>query len=196
MKPMPTLAPPRYCLDLVESEKQLKELHKLDAAAYGSTALDFERFRQWWLTYDLGLRVVLQGDRIVGAIGVWALDEENIRLFISGQLKESQLAPMRHEQLEEGSRFWYVSGILIEPGLRLKMNSPLKLLLDAGIGGIFTSGKVRYPTHVYALGYTNEGMGLLEKLHFQSIKPGIEMADHCPLYWKQLTCKEDLWSGR
>lgn len=194
---MPTLAPARYCLDLIETEEQLVQLHKLDAAAYGATALDFERFRQWWLAYDLGLRVVLQGDRIVGAIGVWALSEESIRLFIAGRLKESELVPLTHEQLDqEGSKFWYVSGILVEPELRLKLNSPLKLLLDAGIGGIFTTGKVGYPAHVYALGYTPEGKGLLSHLNFEAIQPALEMADQCPLYWKQLTCKADLWSDR
>lgn len=194
---MPTLAPPRYTLDLVESEAQLRELHQMDAIAYESTSLDFEVFKRWWLTYDLGLRVVLQDERIVGAIGVWAFDVPTIRRFISGQIKESEMLPLDHDRLnQEGSKFWYVSGILIEPELRLKLNSPLKLLLDGGIGGIFNSGKVRYEAQVYALGYTPEGMGLLSKLDFQPIKEADEMADGCVLYWKSLRCKEDLWSDR
>jgi hypothetical protein len=65
-----TIVPKRnamtYALDLVETVEQLQELHTLDSEAYQETAIEFATFEQWWKTYDLGLRIALDGDRIVG----------------------------------------------------------------------------------------------------------------------------------
>jgi len=184
-----------YALDLVDSTDRLQQLHELDTIAYQEVGIDFLTFQQWWQTYDLGLRIALDGDRIVGAIGCWALDERTTRSFIGGALSEGKLLPMTHQQLcdERGSEFWYVSGVLIEAALRNCLNSPLRLLLSAGISGILSSGKVRYPANVYALGYSPEGIALLKRLGFEQIRSADEMIDSCPLYWKRLEGKQPLW---
>lgn len=175
-----------YALDLVDSKERLQQLHALDSAAYEQAAISFETFEQWWKTYDLGLRIALgEDDRIVGAIGAWGLNAESARLLIAGGLRERDLQPLTHEQLSENkSAYWYVSGVLIDRALRNRTGSPLRLLLSAGVGSILRSGKVRYPANVYALGYSPEGIALLEKLGFEKIRAADEMIDECPLYWK------------
>jgi len=189
-----TIAKPRsrYRLDLVTSTERLRALYALDLEAYGRTAIDWERFLQWHSTYDMGLRVVLEQDRIVGAIGVWGLSEQQTRGLIGGQLREQDLIPLTHEQLGNGgSPFWYVSGVVVDAELRRSLATPLKLLLRAGVGQIFNSGKPRYPANVYALAYSDEGRSLLDGLRFQEIKPASELPDECPLYWRQFKDRSD-----
>jgi hypothetical protein len=128
-----------------------------------------------------------------GAIGCWALDERTTRLFIEGTLPERSLSPLTHEQLELGSEFWYVSGVLVDSALRNCLNSPLALLLGAGISSIIKSRKIRFPANIYALGYSPEGIRLLEKTGFEQIRSADEMIDRCPLYWKRLEGGMQLW---
>jgi hypothetical protein len=50
------------------------------------------------------------------------------------------------------------------------LNSPLRLLLGAGISSIIKSRKIRFPANIYALGYSPEGIRLLEKTGFEQIR--------------------------
>lgn len=182
----------RYAIDLVDSEERLQDLYRLDCQEYGESNVDYPTFQDWWAKYDLGIRVAMLENEIAGAIGVWALDRDSIRRFIAGQIRESELQPLPHETLEAiGSEFWYISGLVIQPQFRGQLNSPLRLLLNGGVGQILNGGKIKYPAHVYALGSSPYGIALLSKLGFEQIKTADEMPDRAGLWWKQLTDRSE-----
>jgi hypothetical protein len=181
--PKPT--PDRLLTLIVSTEERLQELWQIDENAYQENSLDFERFRAWWEQYALGLKIITNStDRIVGASGVWALNEAQTRYFISGQVKEHELQPLSHEQLDDApSNFWYCSGIVTIPEMR-GTAFPFRKLIRATISTWLATGHVSFPVNVYALGYSPEGITLLKKLGFEEIKASEEMPDRCPLYWR------------
>lgn len=173
-----------YTLDLISDREQLRELWQLDQSEYCDSNIDFESFSEWWGRYDLGLKVVTSGVDIVGAVGCWGLSERQCRQFIGGQITESQLQPLRVSELEQSpSRFWYVSGIISAPKLRRTLGGPLRRLLTAGMGSCAMSPHVRFPCDVYAMGYSSEGVAMLERFGFEVIKSSSELPDSLPLYW-------------
>jgi hypothetical protein len=177
---------------IVSSEEQLQELWKIDDDAYQENSLNFELFRNWWEQYVLGLKIITNSlDLIVGASGLWALSEAQTRYFISGRIKEQELLPLSHEALDSSpSRFWYCSGIVAIPELRGTI-FPLRKLIRATISTWLATGHVAFPVNVYALGYSPEGIALLEKLGFEEIKTSEEMPDQCPLYWHLIKSPQD-----
>jgi len=75
----------------VRSPAELEDLWSIDNTAYGEASITSERFRDWWLSFPLGLRALFLRNRVMGAIGIWPLSNRRARLLKSAQLKESQL---------------------------------------------------------------------------------------------------------
>lgn len=182
---MPTKARTNpYRLDLISNLTQLSELQKIDIEAYDDAAFEMDVFSQWWKRYDLGVKAVWNDSSIVAAIGLWALGEEQTRRFIGGQIREADLRPVVATELETAPvQFWYCSGIVSTQ--RKTLDSPLRKLLRCGIGAWTASGHIKYPMWLYALGYSDDGISMLERFGFEVVQPAAEMPDHCPLYGRR-----------
>lgn len=183
-----------HTLDLVDSDARLRELWQIDKAAYQNACISLDAFRDWWSRYDLGLRVVVNHQsQIVGAVGIWALSEQRIRMLISGQITEGELKPEVYDELHQNpSQFWYISGIVAEPGLQKTLGTPLRRLLHSGVRAWAASPHLKFPVHCYALGYSLDGIALLDKLKFEVIKQPDELPDGLPLYWRSFDSRTAL----
>lgn len=179
-------------IDLVGTEAKLKQLWKIDNTQYPDANISFDAFSAWWRRYDLGLRVAVSKDGVItGGVGIWALAEADIRGLISGRLAENSLLPLTADELEQQpSQFWYFSGIFASP---LKsLNSPLRALLKTGVGSWCNSHHVRYPLYTYALGFSLDGIELLNRFGFEQIKSAAETADNMPLYVRTFASPAEL----
>lgn len=176
-----------YSIDLVDSEPRLHQLWQRDQVEYDGNTLSFQAFKLWWAKYDLGLRIVTNKDcRIVGAVGIWGLSEETIRYLISGQVSETSIVPMSTDEMTRNpTQYWYFSGIFSDQKLQKTLGTPLRRLLYVGIGAWAASPHIKFPCHCYALGYSDDGKALLDRLGFEIIKQGCELPDGMPLYWRQ-----------
>jgi hypothetical protein len=191
--PMALLTPTPYQLDLVEDEPTLRQLYGIDEAAYDENSITFASFLRWWKSYDLGLKVVKLENRIIAALGLWGLDEDTTRRFLAGQILENDISPLPSSSLEVSpTSFWYCSGLV---SMHQKaIDSPLRLLLRSGLAAWVGACHVRYPGHIYALGYSQDGIGILERLGFEVIREAGEMPDGCPLYWRQIKSVDEVRS--
>lgn len=182
-------------IDLVSNEDTLKRLWQIDGEEYQDSNVPFESFLRWWRRYDLGLRIVTNSSAvIVGGVGIWPISESQIRTLIAGKLSESKLVPTRCAALDSApSQFWYVSGIFTRHVEGL--NTPLRRLLKTGVGSWANSHHIRYPLYCYALGYSEQGISLLNRFSFEQIKTAEETADRLPLYVREFKSIAELRSA-
>lgn len=182
-------------IDLVSSEATLKQLWQIDGEEYQDSNVPFSSFLRWWKRYDLGLRIVTNESAcIVGGVGIWPISEPQTRALIAGTLPESSLLPVRCETLDViPSQWWYISGIFTRHGEGL--NTPLRRLLKTGVGSWANSHHIRYPLYCYALGYSKQGVALLERFKFECIKTSAEAADGLPLYVREFKTLAELRSS-
>lgn len=181
----PTIAKGRFRLGYIENRKQLQSLWKLDGEAYGDSNLEFDRFEQWWKTYDRGLPVVRYDDEVVAAFGLWGIDREQSRLLLSGKIREQELNPL---PCHTPTPFWYWSGIVIREDFRQQLLSPLRLLLRSGVGSWLGSEELIFKpkAYIYALGMSDAGISLLNAFEFEQIREPYEVADHYPLFVREI----------
>ncbi len=188
---MQTLNRLAYSFDLVDDLTVLRQLYGIDETAYDESSISFEAFSRWWNAYDLGLKIVKMENRITAALGLWGMSEGTTREFLSGQIREEQLDPMPAERLEVlPTPFWYCSGLV---SLQQKtLDSPLRMILRSGLAAWVAACHVRYPANVFALGYSADGIALLNRFGFEVIRSSDEMPDGCPLYWRKIESVDEV----
>jgi hypothetical protein len=91
-------------------------LWPIDSAAYGEASITYERFKDWWSSFPLGLRALFFRNRVMGAIGIWPLSIRLAASLKSARLKGSELSGrMMRTFVDNPSRSWYGSGIVLRP---------------------------------------------------------------------------------
>jgi hypothetical protein len=144
-------------------------LWAIDSAAYGEASITYERFKDWWSSFPLGLRALFFRNRVMGAIGIWPLSIRLAASLKSARLKGSELSGrMMRTFVDNPSRSWYGSGIVLRP--QLVGSRAIKILLSQGIGFRLKCAKVEFPCELLALAYSAQGQALLEGFHFFRIQ--------------------------
>jgi hypothetical protein len=153
-----------------------------------------EEFYRWWDSYELGLKVLVQGERIVGAFGLWPLSEEVARAFKDGRIVEHDLTPLTTTAPDSlPSSHWYASGIVLARVLRkLHTLNPLITLLAVGLNIWMESGHVKYPAEITAMGYSEEGRRMIERFGFIKLRDMCSDHDRFPLYCLRVRTRSDL----
>jgi hypothetical protein len=177
----------------VRSPAELEDLWAIDNAAYGEASITYEKFRDWWSSFPLGLQALFFRNRIMGAIGLWPLSPRCSRLLKSAQFKESQLiGRTMRSYLDSPARSWYVSGIVLRP--QLIGSRAIRVLLSQGMGSWLKSPNIGFPGELLALAYSAQGQALLEGFNFFRIQNGAAMPDHVPLFGLELDTREQFVS--
>ncbi|RMH41285.1 MAG: hypothetical protein D6694_09225 [Gammaproteobacteria bacterium] len=185
---------PRYRLQVCEDLGQLQQLWKIDREAYKDCSLSFDRFREWWTRYEFGSRILLEGDCILAALGIYPISPEQYHAFSDGQIPENKLVPVPFEECEANPQScWYASGIVTAEQVR-GWGSPLKLLLQAGIGCWADSRHIAFPLKLMAIAEYEAGARLLNFLGFEQTRDGGSMPDGCDLYETRFNSESDLRS--
>lgn len=175
-----SFASPVYRIDYPHSPRLLDELYEVDCQAYGRHAVDRSILARWVEECPESITLMIVDDKIAGAFGLLAVSEEQIRLFIAGELSESKFISLPSNVREH--RHWYWSGIVMIPQYQ-RHRTLLKPLLSIGLDSWLSSPRVGHPkTMVYATGCTAEGVRLLDRFKFECIKSAEEMKDGSPLY--------------
>jgi hypothetical protein len=181
---------PQYRFDYPHSPQLLDQLYAIDCEAYGAHSVDRSILESWVKICPESITLILDGESIAGAFGLLAVSEEQIRMFIAGELKESEFRCL--PGTIENHRFWYWSGIVLPKKYRLTRHSPLRSLLSWGIDCWLTSGRLAHNAYVYASPCSQDGQNLLDRFQFEQIKSGAEMADGIPLSVREIKNPEQM----
>lgn len=55
----------------VRSLGELEDLWTVDNEAYGDKSIAYDKFKDWWLSFPIGLHALFFRSRVMGAIGIW-----------------------------------------------------------------------------------------------------------------------------
>ncbi len=168
-------------IGLIRTPSQLEDLWAIDNTAYGEASITMEQFRAMWEAYPLGLRVLFYGNEIIGAIGLWPLDEVWADKLKQAKIKESQLAAsIMRPFVKKPAKYWYISGIVLRT--QLIGGRCIKVLVSQGIGAWLKEAKISYPCEMLALASSASGRALLERFGFLLYQKESIMPDGFPLY--------------
>ena len=178
----------------VRSLGELEDLWAIDNEAYGEASITYEKFKDWWLSFPLGLHALFFRNRVMGAIGIWPLSARCAGLLTTARLKESELTGRRMRTFREApTRFWCFSGIVLRPELR--GTRAVRILLSHGVRSWLSSANIEFPSELLALAYSEQGQSLLDRLNFFKIQNATSMPDRVPLFGLQLDSKQQLVSS-
>jgi hypothetical protein len=176
-------------VEAIRSPAELQELWAIDNAAYGEASITYEKFLDWWSSFPLGLWALFYQKRVMGAIGIWPLSIRTARLLKSAKLKESHLSgTMMRRFTQRPTRFWYVSGLVLQP--QLAGSRAIRTLFSEGIGSWLRRTKIEFPCQLLTLAYLAESEVLLETFRFSRIQNATAMPDHVPLFCLELSTRE------
>lgn len=171
---------------------QLRQLWRIDQAAYLDCSLSFDRFVEWWEAYVYGSRVLLDGDRILASIGIYPLSSQQAQAFSSGTIPESELKPVLFDEcVVNPQNNWYASGIVVAESFRGHASSPLKTLLQSGLSAWLDSNHVAYPVSLWSIAEYDIGAKLLNFFGFTKTREGGQMPDGCDLYHRSFASKQE-----
>ena len=150
------------------NEEELFSVWELDHVSYGDACWPFEVLKERWEAFPHGCQSVFLNGVSVGSFGFWPLTRDFACRFEEGQVGEEQItAKMLIEAQAEPVRFWYFSGVEVQPELR---RSPaLKRLLSEGLRNSWNAAEVGYPCAVYGCAFSDEGRSLLLRFGFSYI---------------------------
>jgi hypothetical protein len=183
----------------VRSLGELEDLWAINSEAYGEASIAYEKFKDWWLSFPLGLHALFFRNRVMGAIGIWPLSTHcaglltSAGLLTTAQLRECEITGRRMRTFREApARFWYISGVVLRPELR--GSCAIRILLSHGVRSWLSSANIEFPCELLALAYSEQGQSLLERFNFFKIQNASSMPDHAPLFGLRLANKQQLVS--
>lgn len=186
---------PQFHFQAIASLEQLYQLWEIDRDAYQEQSLSFERFQEWWERYELGSRVLLEGDRILASLGLYPVSCHHFDKFTAGLIPERDLLPLPLEQCEESpASCWYASGIVVSPSARGWGKPHVNRLMSYAFHQWVDSGHISYPLQVAAIAEYEQGAKLLQALGFQKLQDGYGLPDGCDLYWISFASEEEVRS--
>lgn len=168
---------------------ELEDLWTVDNEAYGDKSIAYDKFKDWWLSFPIGLHALFFRSRVMGAIGIWPLSARCATLLQTARLKESEISGRRMRAFNTApARFWYVSGIVLRP--ELIGSRAIRILLSHGVGSWLSEANIQFPGELLALAYSQQGQALLEGFNFFKIQNGGTMPDRVPLFGLRLESKQ------
>jgi hypothetical protein len=181
----------RHALDRQSFEAD----YQFQLAEYGNEAYSFEHMLKTWERYPLGAYLLWEGNRVVGDLHLWPVDDEWATSFIDGKIDyyvdftPKSLADV----LVKGCQRWRVGSLIIHPDYRKpsKMN-PIGFLLAAALNDWAETAALTYPVQVFTTAYTPQSAALLRRFGFERIREPEQMANNTPLYALTANSKSEL----
>jgi hypothetical protein len=162
------------------------ELDNLYHACFGASSVPTEVLKSWWNAYPKGLIGLLKNGQIVGGVSIWSIDDPTYDKLINGYIKEREIM---YSNIDNNTcDRYYVSEIAIMKKERNIDN--LSELLQGVIEHLM--GSCCYPVSVLALGYSPEGIGLMQRFGFIKQLNADRTADKQPLFRLTVNKKEDM----
>jgi len=179
---------------LIRSLGELEDLWSIDREAYGEASITYEKFKDWWLSFPLGLHALFFRSRVMGAIGIWPLSARCAGFLTTARLKESEISGRRMRAFNTtAAQFWYISGIVLRP--ELIGGRAIRILLSHGVASWLSSPNIQFPSELLALAYSQKGQALLEGFNFFKIQNSSAMPDGVPLFGLHLPNKQQFVSS-
>ncbi|MBW4628242.1 MAG: pentapeptide repeat-containing protein [Brasilonema octagenarum HA4186-MV1] len=137
----------------ISNSNELKQVFELQTRSQQTTASDFERLKERWLAYSAGIKALFYQQKIVtGIINLWALSDESAlsleESVKSGEFSDNELevSSTRLLRRSQGSRYWYIDGIFLNPSFKMedKVNRKYISLLISEAFQIWRSDEDKY----------------------------------------------------
>jgi transcriptional regulator with XRE-family HTH domain len=177
-------------LGQIRSPAELRKLWAIDNVAYGSANITFEHFQSLWRAFPAGLKVLFDGNEIIGALGIWPVTPDWAERLKNTELKEAQLDSAMVKQAGQiRARQWYITGIVLRQ--ELIGSHGIRILLGKGLRSWVECSRIDYPCEILALAYSAEGEALLRRFSFYCVQEKETMPDQCALYQLDLEVRDD-----
>lgn len=163
-------------------EHELQELWELDRAVWGDTNLSLEILRLWWESYRRGIYVLLDGGKIIGALGIWPLEREPFLEILEGRAGERDLTVQNIQRTPTAGGFdhWFISGIWLAETAR--QTHALQVFLSEALSLWLAGGNLGSGVRVCAFAYSEMGEMLLRRFGFRKYKDAPETVERLPVF--------------
>jgi hypothetical protein len=78
------------CVRLARTEQEVRIIGRLDEKQYGSQSIDTKALVDWWRIYPNGVYLFVKYN-IVGALGIWPVDERVFSRLCNGEAEETSI---------------------------------------------------------------------------------------------------------
>lgn len=114
----------KYSFRDIASLREVDALHQFERDVLpNETALPENSLRDWWQSYNAGIKAIFMGKQIMGVLSLWPLSDstakEMRKTIKDGTFKESQLDILSYENGRE-CKYWYIGGFYLHEALRSK----------------------------------------------------------------------------
>jgi hypothetical protein len=175
-------------INFVGDEKELKQVYKLDEDAYQGSSIDYNGLLSWWKRYPKGIYILCQNSEITGAVGIWPLKKTTFDKLTKGRIDEKEISgrSICAEHSVGSHVYWYFGDIVLQKK-RAKGGKLHLELLEGAISKWLKEGNLATHVEVCALGFSNDGIRLLEKFEF---KYSSTARDEHPVYMRKVSFEE------
>ncbi len=170
------------------SQNEFYEIDSLYEFCFGAASVPTETIAQWFEAQPDGLVALKVEGNIIGALSYWYVEEAEYLAMLKGELKEKELSilPINFAT----NRFVYMSEIALHPEFRGK-GYAMKLL-ELWLNQLHEENLAVSQLTLFALGYSQGGVGILAKLGLNQVKAADETADNMPLYQLEIIKPESI----
>lgn len=171
-----------YSVDYIENEARLRDLWELDQICYGEENISIEVLRAWWKTYEKGIYLLKEKNRVVGAFGLFPMSKHGFREILEGKAREEDITPdfIETDMNPLGHQEWYLSGIALRVAFR--RTHAVRYLIASALEMWLEAHTLNARIKIVALAYTKEGEALLKRFGFCMYKERRETMSRYPVY--------------
>ena len=136
---------------------------RLDRKQFGADSIDDGRLIAWWRAYQPGIYLFEKEGVIIGAFGLWPLNERVFSSLVNGKLEETEIEG-RDIHRKPPFLYWYVADIVFEQPPPIKKGQGI-LLAEHALQKWLESGDApkRERIQVCGLGFTAEGRNAMRQ---------------------------------
>ncbi len=162
----------------IESLAEFSEIDTLYQSCFGDASIPSGILKSWWQKYPKGLIGLFEDNKLIGGVSIWTVDDATFDALKKGHLKEKDISSDNLDLLTKEK--WYISEIAISSKKRNLTN--LQTLIDKTLEQLEEEISNLFPSQVLAMGYSNQGVSLMQTLGFvQELNPS-QTLDHMPLF--------------
>jgi hypothetical protein len=170
----------------------IAEFERLDAlyhSCFGASSVPTEVLKSWWNAQPKGLIGLFKEDELIGGVSMWSMDEDTFHKIKNGAIKEQEILATNLDNHSYDK--YYASEIAIKSEERNIFH--LFKLLQGSMEQLKETSS--YPASILALGYSPQGINILEKFGFTQQLNANETPDNLPLFRLTINSKDEIGVG-
>lgn len=179
----------RYDIEVPASAWARQRSYEVAAQKFGADTIPPAQLEEICKLSPNSLLILTYGGSVVGYTDVYALRPEALHKFVTGEITERDFKPemiLAHPARGSASDL-YLAGIMVVDCRSYEGKRQASMLIWALVELLARCFLGDDPVRLYALGWSDEGIALLEKANFTPVVVTKPRKDGCPLYTRSVT---------